>query len=149
MFRVLIKSKLKNRTMDEQLAVLYLTPKSWSHRYGDGIFTINILNVNIDATTSKAIYEIEISFGKNKFTITKRYSQFNTLHNILINEQCIDPEISALFPPKTWFSNVQEEFLNQRRCSLSIWLDTLLMSNKETSKQKDIRKFLEISALSV
>jgi len=25
----------------------------------------------------------------------------------------------------------------------------LLMSNKETSKQKDIRKFLEISALSV
>jgi hypothetical protein len=131
--------------MDDQVVTcsLYFEPKLWSHRYGEGIFTLNLVGYEIIDKTY-CTYVLEIKWGQQIKTISKRYSEFYNLNYTLRKEKAIDAETCSSFPGKTWFSNLEEKFLKQRQVQLGKWLDDCLGKNKGSTNHEQVRTFLEL-----
>jgi hypothetical protein len=127
--------------------MLYLTPTSWSHRYGDGIFTISQCNATVVEEHKYAQYQIEVRCGDHTKVINRRYSEFHQLQTILNQDHILDEQTIKLFPPKTWFASVDPDFLEQRAGLLHHWLDTALSSNKLASTHPQVIEFLQLVAV--
>ena len=122
---------------------LYFDPKEWSHRYGDAIYTIEIVHVDI-VDNVYATYELEIKWGNHKQTIKKRYSDFYAFKQLMAQQHNIDHQA---FPPKTWRTCIAMNFLQTRKMNLGIWLDQALSKNRELSQAAYVRDFLELPPL--
>ena len=127
----------------EAACTLYFEPKLWSHRYGEGIFTISINSVEV-IETSFAQYTLEIKWGGHTKTIQKRFSDFYRLQTVLKTEKVID---TIAFPAKTWFSNVDKQFLQARLLELSKWLEMALTTSKTVALHASVRSFFELDRL--
>ena len=125
---------------------LYFDPKEWSFRYGDAIYTLEIVHADI-VDNIYATYELEIKWGNHKQTIKKRYSDFYAFKQQMAQQHNIDQATAAPFPPKTWRSCIDMNFLQTRKMHLAIWLDQALSKNRELSKAVYVRNFLELPPL--
>ena len=70
-------------------------------------------------------YTIEIKLNnKQSIIITERYSELLNLHNAMSKEAKLPN-----FPPKKYFGNTDEEFLNQRQLSLNEYYEIITSSH--------------------
>ena len=68
----------------------------------------------IESTTSDFTeYKIELATDYKKWVIKKRYSEFDTLNNILNTKI---PQVDKLFPPKRFFKNSKEIVQERIKC---------------------------------
>ena len=89
--------------------------------------SINILN-HINKGT-KIIYTIEIKLNNNqKVIIKERYSELLNLHN-LMSKECKGEKLPN-FPPKKFFFNKEEIFVNQRQNALNSYYKLITSSDK-------------------
>ena len=85
--------------------------------------SIQIFNHQIK--DNKAIYTIEIKLNnKQSIIITERYSELLNLHNAMSKEAKLPN-----FPPKKFFGNTDEIFLNQRQLSLNHYYEIITSSH--------------------
>jgi len=71
------------------------------------------------------IYTIEIKLNnKQAIIITERYSELLNLHNAMSKEAKLPN-----FPPKKYFGNTDEKFLNQRQLNLNEYYDIITSSH--------------------
>lgn len=71
------------------------------------------------------IYSIEIKLSNNQsITICQRYRELLNLHNLMSKEAKLPP-----FPPKKYFGNTEELFLNQRQKDLNKYYSFITSSN--------------------
>lgn len=94
--------------------ILYFPPKEFSPRYGDTFFTVEIQNHEIVGHPSAcggqyAIYSLEISQGKRKWIIKKRFREFDSLNQSLHSEISQIIQLPPL-PPKTCFATVDQVY---------------------------------------
>lgn len=92
--------------------ILYFPPKEFSPRYGDGFFTVIIKDYEIIGHPSAcggqyAVYLLEISQGKQKWMIKKRFREFDSLNQSLQNEINNTIQLPPL-PPKTCFTTLDQ-----------------------------------------
>ena len=74
-------------------------------------------------------YNIEIRKGDNRWTVSKRYSEMNELNNY-ISENYMP--ISS-FPSKEWLVWKKEEWLQNRRTALDLYLHVRLLDPSEAA----------------
>ena len=75
---------------------------------------------------SKVIYTIEITLNNNQSVIiNERYSELLSLHNLMSKEAKL-----PAFPPKKYFKNTDEFFLNQRQNDLNSYFNAITSSDK-------------------
>lgn len=85
--------------------------------------SLKILNHTIK--DNKVIYNIEIKLSNNQsIIINERYSELLGLHNLMSKEGKL-----PIFPPKKFFGNTEESFLNQRQADLNHYYDIITSSN--------------------
>ena len=85
--------------------------------------SIKILNHIIK--DSKVIYTIEITLSNHQsIIINERYSELLNLHNLMSKEAKL-----PAFPPKKFFGNTEEFFLNQRQNNLNVYYNSITSSN--------------------
>ena len=111
-------------------ALIYFPSDKFSSRFGDKFFTTVIKGVRKEiacCTNSYAVYQLEIFQGRNSWIVEKRYSSFVTLALKLKSTlgASLLRELPNL-PPKTWFRDLSDDFLNMRIILLSRYLDSLL-----------------------
>jgi len=71
-------------------------------------------------------YDIKVlSTGDNSFHILDRYRNMRSLWEN-IREDSRNPDRIPEFPPKKWFGNKSRDFLEQRKCALEVFFNTLL-----------------------
>lgn len=92
--------------------ILYFPPKEYSPRYGNHFFTVLIKNYEIEGHPSAcggqyAVYILEISQGKRKWMIKKRFREFDSLNQSLQNELQQSTQLPSL-PPKTCFTTLDQ-----------------------------------------
>eukprot|EP00808_Paulinella_micropora_P028196 g179.t1 len=76
------------------------------------------------------LYKVEVEWGTNlKWSLKKRYSQFNLLYEKLVVHY---PSLPKL-PPKTWIPSVspwhpkvEEDFVERRLRALDLWMDQIV-----------------------
>ena len=116
----------------------YFPPSQFSHRFGyEAAFpAVCILsNVNLiqfrtqfytvvvkssrvvydkDRKCKFAVYEFEIKRGRQKKTIFYRYSEIRQLHEYLCSTNVGSIANLVSFPSKTWFTRLDDKFLDER-----------------------------------
>ena len=139
--------------------LLYFPRQSFSPRFGDHIFTVDITShckaMVVDNNCygcgcikrEVILYKIIIKKGKKEWYIEKRFSEILSL----LNKLKLTPKFHELnvIPTKTWFNMMDDDtFLNQREDNLLLCLDAAL---KDLSSQgskalmtSEIMKFLLI-----
>jgi glyoxylase-like metal-dependent hydrolase (beta-lactamase superfamily II) len=132
---------MEDRLLDKQSdCLLYFPVKQFSHRFGDGFFTAEILSfVTRKALSSAGIccvsdvvfYEIEVKRGRNTWKVYRRYTEFAALYSSLEKEDLVavsDPSI--LFPSKSLYHMYLPDpaFIETRRAKLEIILDRVLIA---------------------
>ena len=119
---------------------LYFNPKDWSSRYGENIFTCHIVEGRPEISEGKyAEYVIEISFGDKKRRVQRRFSEFYALYCYLEKAK----NLNCAFPPKTWFSCMDDDFIEYRRKALEKYL-THVLSISGVCKLATVRNFLQL-----
>ena len=89
--------------------------------------SINILNHIYKG--AKIIYTIEIKLNNNqKIIINERYRELLNLHNLMSKEY--KEEKLPTFPPKKYFWNTEELFVNQRQIALNNYYKLITSSDK-------------------
>jgi hypothetical protein len=74
--------------------------------------------------TSYHMYEISIMLGKEKWTVHKRYQDFQRLHDEMRRRY---PQLSTLsLPPSRWIGHRSEAFVQQRRHQLQDYMQSLM-----------------------
>lgn len=74
-------------------------------------------------TNSPQIYQVLVNLDSVQWSVQRRYSDFARLHEQLCSDyRSLD---RALLPPKKVFGRSQEQFLQQRRSDLEVYLLTL------------------------
>lgn len=66
-----------------------------------------------------------LASDENSFHITDRYRNMRNLWEN-IRRDADNPDRIPDFPPKKWFGNKTREFLEQRKCALQVFFNTLL-----------------------
>jgi len=138
--------------------LLYFPPKNFSSRFGDSIFTVDIVSNRVivsDDTTcglsschkQVVVYKIIVKRGKKDWFVERRYSDFLKLFKSL-------PLSSKFYtlnviPPKTMFSvTTDTNFLIKRQVNLLHALDESLkdLSTSNSLANSPILDFLLLSS---
>lgn len=139
--------------MSNNEKLLYFPLKNFSNRFGDQIFTVDIVSNRItdEATlccSKKVIvYKINIKRGKKEWFIEKRYSDFIKLWKVLpLSSKFYDLNV---IPSKTLFPvTFDTNFLRRRQANLLHALDESLKdlsTSNSLSNNSPILDFLQIS----
>lgn len=75
---------------------------------------------DVDKTT---FYIIQIEIGDISWTVSRRYSEFAKLHQVLVADHGVTTDI---LPPKKIIGNRDEQFIEERRNSLEGYLCTVV-----------------------
>lgn len=133
--------------------LLYFPRQQFSPRFGDHIFTVDIISHRIAnrldclcRKSSVVLYKVLIKQGKKEWYIEKRFSEFIYLFdNIKLSPSFRE---SKIIPTKTWFHSTDKSFLEQREDQLLIALDCALKDLSTQGKQalinSEILEFLLI-----
>jgi hypothetical protein len=109
----------------------------------EAIKSVTIPGKKIDGST--VFYVVSVIGSFNKWSVSKRYSQFEELHNsILIEMNGKALPAGCELPPKKiklFQSHTDAEFIEERRCLLEAYLKKLLTVEK-LSKGEAFMKFL-------
>ncbi|KAF6216886.1 hypothetical protein GE061_001236 [Apolygus lucorum] len=84
-------------------------------------------------------YDILIQIGNVSWNVSRRYNEFSQLNTALIKEQGIN---KYLLPPKRFVGNANPEFVDQRRCQLELYLNTVFKLLVKTMPS-ELASFLE------
>jgi len=129
-------------------APLFFPPSQWSARYGIQFFTVVVPTVSVVNGTkgSYAEYHLEIKRGRQVIVRKYRYSQFAEFHKSLLSSSIsiILQKGKIYLPSRTWFKNVSESFLQQRRLELEKYLHHLLQF-KYSPRERIVQKFLGLN----
>ena len=109
---------------------IYFDAESWSPRFGEDHFTCSIDSV--ETVENFAVYHIVVKYGKKETKISKRYSDFCSLHRNLEKENL---SIGNL-PPKTCspHGSIKAEFLERRRGALETYFISVVKSSQAAAK---------------
>jgi hypothetical protein len=98
-------------------AVLYFPPKEFSPRFGSQFFTVTLQGYELVGHPSAcggqyAVYNLQISRGRETWSVQKRFSEFDQLNQSLAQD--LDKAIAIpLLPPKTCFPTIDQVGLSR------------------------------------
>jgi len=125
---------------------MFFPPRNWSRRFGTQFFTIEIREATIsedEKTAEKhALYHIIVKRGKQERIVARRYSEFYEFHRLLVRFSSYARRCN--FPPKTWFRNVSQSFLEERRELLDKYLQQVL-HDQRIARHKYTIAFLNLN----
>lgn len=125
---------------------MFFPPRNWSRRFGTQFFTIEIKEVRIceDQKTAEkhALYNIIVKRGKQERIVARRYSEFYEFHRLLVRFSSYARRCN--FPPKTWFRNVSNSFLEERKELLDKYLQQIL-HDQRIARHKYTIAFLNLN----
>jgi len=135
-----------------EIAPLFFPPSQWSARFGIQFFTVvipkvSVVNDNVKGSRgSYAEYHLQIKRGRQVIARKYRYSQFANFHKALLSSSImiIMRGGKIRLPPRTWFRNISENFLQQRRVELEKYLHRLLRF-KYSTRERTVQKFLGLN----
>lgn len=102
----------------------------FSNRFGDKFFNADIVDFKViqqGCCDTHVKFKILVKRGKNSWVVFRRYREFLHIKDVF-------EEREVNFPPKTWFSSIDESFLEERRQKLAIFLDNLLKNLSQDDK---------------
>lgn len=125
---------------------MFFPPRNWSRRFGTQFFTVEIKAANLSedekGAEKCAFYSIIVKRGKQERLIKRRYSEFYEFHRLLVRFSSYARRCN--FPPKTWFRNVSESFLEERRELLDKYLQQVL-HDQRIARHKYTIAFLNLN----
>jgi len=110
---------------------MFFPPKNWSRRFGTQFFTLLVDGTQIvdDGTGERhANYIIIVKRGKQEKRVRRRYSEFHEYHRLLV--RLSTHARRCTFPPKTWFRNLSDDFLSERKQQLEKYLQNVLCDQR-------------------
>ncbi len=114
--KMLKNSNASRKFLSEQMSVAITEFFTVSHSGGTGKYNCFSIKVSlVDGTSS----------GARSWFVYRRYSEFRTLHDVLMKRKLGDGAIPAL-PAKRMFGHFAKDFLEKRRSELEAWLTTIL-----------------------
>ena len=137
---------------------MYFPPSQFSHRFGTQFFTLEITEYKVideqispdSKKTSKfAVFKFEVKRGKQVKILYYRYSEIRELHEYLCASPLGVVANMCKFPSKTFFKNLENKFLNQRRKQLQSYFHQLLSSSRSITQTPCVRQFLQLDSFKV
>lgn len=83
------------------------------------------VSIKIPSSTQQdnvTFYNIEMKVGPVQWTVKHRYSEFAELHDVLVQEHCVEKDI---LPPKKLIGNKNEAFVEKRKFQLESYLNSV------------------------
>jgi hypothetical protein len=95
-------------------------------------------------------YVLRVSYGNERWQVSRRYSEFLQLHQLRVLEKCAESDLPA-FPPKRLLSSLfgfdpDDESVNERRAMLQNYLNVLLSDPRFLAVRPALGKFLQPTA---
>jgi hypothetical protein len=121
---------------------LFFPPASWSHRYGEEYFTLNISEFRVSPDGKHAEYKIEGNCGETEWAAWRRYTEF-----VHMKGRCktILGSVVPKLPPKGLRRSLKQKHLEKRRTELCRFLHVVLgQKESKVCKDMNIRGFLGI-----
>jgi len=139
--------------MPKQTTAMYFPPSQFSHRFGTQFYTVEVPECRVVADKESkckfAVYKFEIKRGRQSKTVFYRYSEIRQLHEYLCSTSVGSIANLVAFPSKTWFSRLDEAFLDERRQKIEQYFHQLLSSSRTISQIPCVRRFLQIDTFVV
>lgn len=139
--------------MPKQTTAMYFPPSQFSHRFGTQFYTVSVPECRVVFDNSSkckfAVYKFEIKRGRQSKTVLYRYSEIRQLHEYLCSTSVGSIANLVAFPSKTWFSRLDDAFLDERRSKIEHYFHSLLSSSRTISQIPCVRRFLQIDTFVV
>ena len=137
--------------------LLYFNSKAWSKRYGPDFFTFDIQSFTVNHKSEGdcclphkyATFELKVSSGDSSWVVSRRAKDFYALWSE-VRHALSDGSVAPLPipPPKTFGKKFTESFLEERRLSMSEFLDALLAqynsAQEHSHAREKVEEFLEL-----
>lgn len=139
--------------MPKQTTAMYFPPSQFSHRFGTQFYTVEVPECRVvfdkERKCKFAVYKFEIKRGRQSKTVFYRYSEIRQLHQYLCSTSVGSIANLVSFPAKTWFTRLDDKFLDERRASIEAYFHQLLSSSRTISQIPCVRRFLQIDTFVV
>ena len=100
-----------------------------------------LVSVTRDPEEDFHTYEIEVSFGLRKWTVSRRYKEFHEFNKLIQSVYMVQSNPLPELPPKKMCGNKEQPFVHSRKKQLSQYL-TQVMSNTDLRSAVFTREFL-------
>lgn len=87
------------------------------------------------------VYKIDVLTKDNHWMLSRRYSQFHSLHQKLVKHYGVPRD---LLPPKRLSGNLSQQLMDQRKQLLERYLQKLINSNLDVSQSAELMDFLSV-----
>ena len=115
--KMLDRPKLGKKYLSEQMAVSITDFFTVSHSSGAGKYNCFSIKVSLGDGTSS---------GARSWFVYRRYSEFRTIHDVLVKHKLNSSGGIPPLPAKRRFGHFAKDFLEKRRSELEAWLRTIL-----------------------
>lgn len=101
---------------------------------------VHIKIPSVDTLDGVTYYCIEVRIASIKWTVKHRYNDFVELHEKMVTEHCVEKDI---LPPKKLIGNKCEAFIEKRRASLEVYLNSVYNYLKK-AMPRELAVFLDL-----